>query len=56
MANTKKPRLLRKKVKSYSITTQVVEDFNEICKIKGLTPSNEIEKMIQKFNTNYNKV
>lgn len=49
MANTKKPRLKRKKVVSYSVTTQVVEDFKEVCDIGEFTPSHEIEKMIINF-------
>lgn len=49
MANIKKPRLKRKKVVSYSVTTQVVEDFVEVCEIKGLIPSHEIESMIINF-------
>ena len=50
MANKKKHRLKKKKVCSYSIITQAVEDFNEICDLNELVPSNEVEKMILNFN------
>ena len=49
MANRKKPRLKKKKIVSYSVVTQVVEDFKEICDINDLTPSNEVEKMLIDF-------
>ena len=49
MANKKKPRLKRKGIITFSVTTQVIEDFREIINIKQLNQSNVAEQLILNF-------
>ncbi len=53
MANTTKTRRNKKKVVAYSVKTGIAEDFVDNCKIKGLIPSNEVEKLIVEFNKQF---
>ncbi len=50
MANKKLPRHLKKKVKSYSIRTDIAEAFEAFGSIHGFVPSNKVEELMANFN------
>jgi len=53
MANTKKIKSERKRTKTFSVKNKILDEFLDICDVKGLVPSNEAEKLIESFNNSH---
>lgn len=49
MANRRKPRRLRKMSYSASVQTGIVEDFIELCNLKGEYHSEVVEKLMADY-------
>ena len=52
MANIKKVRSQRKKVVSYSVKTAIAEEFQDVCKLKGVCPSHIVEELMKDYIKN----